>query len=112
MGTQDTKMVMDTAAWFGNVSTSVLIIFINKVLMSRTGYGFRYGQSCEHDVLQTVHVYGPVPTNSPAYFKCCTPSPGANVLLSCYLSSANLTLVAQPQPCVLSTILSVHSAFG
>lgn len=42
MGNHDTKLVMDTAAWFGNVSTSVLIIFINKVLMSRTGYGFRY----------------------------------------------------------------------
>lgn len=39
---QDKKLAMDTAAWFGNVSTSVLIIFINKVLMSRTGYGFRY----------------------------------------------------------------------
>lgn len=34
---------MDIAAWFGNVSSSVLIIFVNKVLMSRTGYGFRYG---------------------------------------------------------------------
>lgn len=36
---------MDVSAWAGNVSTSVLIIFINKVLMSKTGYGFRYGQS-------------------------------------------------------------------
>lgn len=33
---------MDVSAWAGNVSTSVLIIFINKILMSRTGYGFRY----------------------------------------------------------------------
>ncbi len=82
MGTQDKKLVMDTAAWFGNVSTSVLIIFINKVLMSRTGYGFRYGQSCAAAVLQTIHVPGPVSTNSPAY-SCCIPSSGANVLFSC-----------------------------
>lgn len=45
MGFQDRKILMDVSAWAGNVSTSVLIIFINKVLMSKTGYGFRYGQS-------------------------------------------------------------------
>ena len=34
----------DLLAWAGNVSTSVAIIFINKVLMNTSsGYGFRYG---------------------------------------------------------------------
>ena len=34
---------MDLLAWAGNVSSSVLIIFVNKVLMNTTGYGFQYG---------------------------------------------------------------------
>ena len=37
------KLVLDGVAWLGNVSTSVAIIFINKVLMAKTGYGFVYG---------------------------------------------------------------------
>ena len=37
------QLIADGAAWFGNVSTSVAIIFVNKVLMNTTGYGFRYG---------------------------------------------------------------------
>ena len=37
------KLIADFTAWAGNVSSSVGIIFINKVLMSTTGYGFRYG---------------------------------------------------------------------
>ncbi|KAK9863495.1 hypothetical protein WJX84_012193 [Apatococcus fuscideae] len=36
------KLVVDGVAWLGNVSTSVAIIFINKVLMARSGYGFVY----------------------------------------------------------------------
>mmetsp|Transcript_17326 Transcript_17326/g.51879 ORF Transcript_17326/g.51879 Transcript_17326/m.51879 type:complete len:373 (-) Transcript_17326:506-1624(-) len=36
------KLIADFTAWAGNVSSSVGIIFINKVLMSTTGYGFRY----------------------------------------------------------------------
>ena len=36
---------MDLLAWAGNVSSSVLIIFVNKVLMNTTGYGFQYGKS-------------------------------------------------------------------
>lgn len=56
MGFQDRKILMDVSAWAGNVSTSVLIIFINKVLMSRTGYGFRYGQSMEIIVWQAAAV--------------------------------------------------------
>lgn len=43
MGLADQKLVMDMVAWAGNVSSSVLIIFVNKVLMNRTGYGFQYG---------------------------------------------------------------------
>ncbi|KAK9918349.1 hypothetical protein WJX75_003397 [Coccomyxa subellipsoidea] len=42
MGLADQKLVMDMVAWAGNVSSSVLIIFVNKVLMNRTGYGFQY----------------------------------------------------------------------
>ena len=33
---------MDVAAWFSNVSTSVLIVFVNKLLMKSTGYGFHF----------------------------------------------------------------------
>lgn len=34
----------DACAWFFNVSTSVLIVFVNKVLMdSKTGYKFTFG---------------------------------------------------------------------
>ena len=31
------------AVWAGNVSTSVAIVFINKLLMNADGYGFKYG---------------------------------------------------------------------
>ena len=43
MGLTEQKLVMDLLAWAGNVSSSVLIIFVNKVLMNTTGYGFQYG---------------------------------------------------------------------
>lgn len=34
----------DLAAWVANVSTSVMIVFVNKLVMSSTnGYGFRFG---------------------------------------------------------------------
>lgn len=33
----------DMAAWAGNVSTSVAIVFVNKILMNASGYGFKYG---------------------------------------------------------------------
>ena len=38
------KLFLDGVAWLGNVSSSVFIIFVNKILMSTTGYGFRYGE--------------------------------------------------------------------
>lgn len=45
----------DAAAWFFNVSTSVLIVFVNKVLMdSKTGYKFTFGEClypCERCIL-------------------------------------------------------------
>lgn len=44
MAGTDGNRLMDAVAWGGNVSTSVAIIFINKILMSSTGYGFRYGE--------------------------------------------------------------------
>lgn len=43
MEVKDNRLLVDTGAWFGNVSSSILIIFVNKVLMSEAGYGFRYG---------------------------------------------------------------------
>lgn len=43
MGLSEQKLVLDLVAWAGNVSSSVLIIFVNKVLMNTTGYGFQYG---------------------------------------------------------------------
>lgn len=36
-------LVGDVSAWAGNVSTSVAIVFVNKILMNATGYGFKYG---------------------------------------------------------------------
>lgn len=38
------KLVGDLTGWVGNVSTSVLIVFVNKILMKPgTGYGFQFG---------------------------------------------------------------------
>ena len=39
------NVAKDVAAWAANVSTSVLIVFVNKVLMDSKGYGFHYGGS-------------------------------------------------------------------
>lgn len=44
MGAKDRKLVQDTAAFLLNVSSSVMIIFVNKQLMNPAGYGFRYGE--------------------------------------------------------------------
>ena len=51
MGLTEQRLVMDLLAWAGNVSSSVLIIFVNKVLMNTTGYGFQYGE------LLALHLY-------------------------------------------------------
>lgn len=42
------SVASDAAAWLGNVSSSVLIVFVNKLLMDpRTGYKFQFGEfSC------------------------------------------------------------------
>jgi solute carrier family 35 protein E3 len=43
---KEEKLAMDVFAWFLNVSTSVLIVFVNKVLMDpKMGYHFVYGES-------------------------------------------------------------------
>ena len=44
MGLTEQKIVLDLVAWASNVSSSVLIIFVNKILMQTTGYGFKYGE--------------------------------------------------------------------
>mmetsp|Transcript_17908 Transcript_17908/g.53927 ORF Transcript_17908/g.53927 Transcript_17908/m.53927 type:complete len:356 (+) Transcript_17908:391-1458(+) len=36
------KLLADGAVWASNISSAVGIIFVNKLLMSRTGYGFRF----------------------------------------------------------------------
>ena len=41
---QSNKLVLDGAAWASNVLSSVFIIFVNKILMSKTGYKFQYGK--------------------------------------------------------------------
>jgi hypothetical protein len=39
------KLAYDGLAWFLNVSTSVLIVFVNKALMDpKKGYGFKFGE--------------------------------------------------------------------
>ena len=42
VGTHDpaSKLLADLGAWAGNVSTSVFIVFINKLLMKNYGYHF------------------------------------------------------------------------
>lgn len=38
-------MAYDAFAWLGNVATSVLIVFVNKVLMDpKKGYKFQFGE--------------------------------------------------------------------
>ena len=48
------KAVADAAAWAGNISSSVLIIFVNKYLMGRKGYDFHYGEFCWQSVSQSL----------------------------------------------------------
>jgi hypothetical protein len=50
MGLTEQKVVMDMLAWAGNVSSSVLIIFVNKILMNKTGYGFKYGECPQKNI--------------------------------------------------------------
>ena len=41
----ENKLATDVFAWFLNVSTSVLIVFVNKVLMDpKMGYKFVFGE--------------------------------------------------------------------
>ena len=47
MGLEDRKFVMDVFAWFLNVTSSVLIVFVNKKLMDgKVGYKFVFGKLC------------------------------------------------------------------
>uniref|UniRef100_A0A7S0UWP6 Sugar phosphate transporter domain-containing protein n=1 Tax=Polytomella parva TaxID=51329 RepID=A0A7S0UWP6_9CHLO len=39
------KVLMDVVAWFMNVTTSVLIVFVNKILMD-TNYGYKFSFAC------------------------------------------------------------------
>lgn len=37
----------DVIAWFLNVSSSVVIVFVNKVLLDAKAHGFVFGELCE-----------------------------------------------------------------
>ncbi len=41
--TKEQQLALDVFAWFFNVSTSVLIVFVNKQLMSGSGLNYRFG---------------------------------------------------------------------
>ena len=41
--TKEQQLALDAFAWFFNVSTSVLIVFVNKQLMSGSGLNYRFG---------------------------------------------------------------------
>ena len=43
MPLEDRQVVYTMLAWVSNVSTSVVIVFVNKVLMGRQGYAFNFG---------------------------------------------------------------------
>ena len=80
---------MDIAAWFGNVSSSVLIIFVNKVLMSRTGYGFRYGIP-----LGWQHILNELTSIFKAIRLCCRHVGNYQAALDCVFVLAATTLCA------------------
>jgi hypothetical protein len=46
MGETDKKLAQDAFAWMFNVSTSVVIVFVNKILMGKAGYMFNFGAPC------------------------------------------------------------------
>ena len=43
MGESDKRLVADGATWLFNVSSSVAIVFVNKILMGKAGYMFNFG---------------------------------------------------------------------
>jgi hypothetical protein len=46
MGFKTGPSAADVFAWFLNVSTSVIIVFANKVLLdAKSGHGFAFGES-------------------------------------------------------------------
>ena len=52
--------VVGGLAWFGNISSSVAIIFVNKLLMGRSGFDFTYGDSCWKTLRLEVRSYPPL----------------------------------------------------
>lgn len=49
--TKEQQLALDAFAWFFNVSTSVLIVFVNKQLMSGSGLNYRFGAWGAGDML-------------------------------------------------------------
>lgn len=58
-GSEDSQLLMNVFAWFSNVSTSVLIVFVNKMLMKATGYGFHFATTLTalHFLVCTVAIW-------------------------------------------------------
>ncbi len=48
MPVEDKKAMVDGVAWFMNVATSVVIVFVNKILMDPSTYRFSYGKNAHY----------------------------------------------------------------
>jgi solute carrier family 35 protein E3 len=83
------RLLADGFAWFGNVSTSVAIIFVNKILMSSTGYGFRYATTlcAAHYLACSASIYA---TQTMGYVKKVS-LPAADLAL--FTATANTSIV-------------------
>jgi hypothetical protein len=56
MGEASSGKAFDVFAWFLNVSTSVLIVFVNKLLMdAKNGYAFTFGEFQAQQRLYSPH---------------------------------------------------------
>lgn len=98
------SVASDAAAWVGNVSSSVLIVFVNKLLMDpRTGYKFQFGKlsyfqtACTPSSAAGLRLTLAVPPFPPAFPSrsndaLCTP-----LLVSCSLCQHNPATRAHKQ---------------
>lgn len=100
-GAAGERTTYDALAWFLNISTSVLIVFVNKVLMDpRRGYGFTFGATACEDV----HCSVSSQSNSKAALQC------AAVLVSAVALATLLPPHHHPNLRFFSAARSVHYA--
>ena len=95
------KLLLDGVAWLGNVSSSVFIIFVNKILMSTTGYGFRYGEALGADIAQCA-----------AFARLLRLLDQACEVTTVAVDITGFPFCLQPPHCAPSTTLSALSASG